>query len=479
MRPLLKFMEELDRVGLRFDPMGGGQLKAALNAIVEADKQPIKVLEKRKEIENTKLKLFNDFKGKFTALQSSLGSMVGYSKFKELKAELGDGASLASVTVDKEKANAGSWEVEVKELAERSSMISNGFTDPNKKVLGSGYITLQLANGDSQDIYVMNEEASLYGVASKINAIPDGVVKATVLKDESDAEKPYRLVLNARKDGAGNNVKVPQLYFVDGDEDFYIDKDKGSKNALLTVDGFDVELGSNDVPDFLQGVGMSLKQAKPGQKFTLNIKADYVKVTDKIKKVIDGVNGVLEFINKQNQVDESSDTKTTFAGDTSLQNIEFRMRNLMHEGFGAHFENEDKFKIFHLSEFGIEFDKKGVLSMKEDKFQKAMEGDFDGIAEALSGEKGFISQLKTVMESYTDPGTGVLASKDKSFQARIKQIDNDIATKERNLEKKTENLTQQFSRLQGSLSDMQKQQSYLSATLGGGGGNPISQLLGG
>ena len=52
-------------MGLRFDPMGGGQFKAALNAIIEAEKQPIKALEKRKETEVAKQKLFGDFKGKF------------------------------------------------------------------------------------------------------------------------------------------------------------------------------------------------------------------------------------------------------------------------------------------------------------------------------------------------------------------------------------------------------------------------------
>ena len=151
----------------------------------------------------------------------------------------------------------------------------------------------------------------------------------------------------------------------------------------------------------------------------------------------------------------------------------------MHEGFGAHFESEDAFKIYHLSDIGIEFDKKGALSIKEDKFQKYLEGDFEGIAEALSGEKGFVAQLKQVMDGYTEVGTGLFSSRDRSIQTRIKQIDDNIASKQRNLEKKTESLTSQFSRLQGSLSDMQRQQSYISSTLGGGGGNPISQLLGG
>lgn len=466
-------------MGLRFDPVGGGQFKQALNAIIEAEKAPIKNLEQRKQREEAKLKLFGEFKGKFTSLQSSLDSMIGFNRFKELKAELGDGTQQMSVSIDKEKANVGSWNVEVKELAERSSMISNGFSDPNKKVLGLGYITVHTEEG-TQDIYVTQDDASLYGIANKINAIPDSAVKATVLKDMTDPERPYRLVLSGKKDGAENEIYFPQLYFVDGDEDFSIDQDKGSRNALLSVDGFEVELGSNDVPDFLQGVGVQLKQAKPGESFTLSIKADYQKITDKVKKVVEGLNGVLDFINKQNQVNETTDTRTTFAGDTSLQNIEFRLRNLTHEGFGAYLSNEDKFKIYNLSDLGVEFDKKGMLSLKEEKFTKALEKDFEGVAEAISGEKGFAAQLKTVMDGFGASGNGVLASREKGLQARIKQIDENIERKERSLEKKTQSLTDQFSRLQGSLANMQRQQNYLSAALpGAGSGNLTSQLLGG
>jgi flagellar hook-associated protein 2 len=466
-------------VGLRFDPVGGGQFKQALNSIIEAEKAPIKSLNDRKQREEAKLKLFGEFKGKFSSLQSTLDTMIGFNKFKELKAELGDGANLMSVNIDKEKANVGSWDVEVKEMAERSSMISNGFSDPNKKVLGLGYITLDTPNG-SQEIYVTQEDASLYGIANKINSIADSAVKATVLKDVTDSDRPYRLVLSSKQDGLEHEVKFPQLYFVDGQEEFYIDQDKGSKNALLAVDGFEVELGSNDVPDFLQGIGVQIKQAKPGQKFTFSVKADHQKITEKLKKIIEGVNGVLDFVNKQNQVNEKSDTRTTFAGDTSLQNIEFRLRNLTHEGFGSHLDNEKSFKVYHLSDIGVEFDKKGVINFKEDKFVKALEGDFEGIAEAISGERGFASQLKTIIDGFSAPGSGVLSTREKGLQTRIKQIDDNIANKERALEKKSVALTDQFSRLQGSLASMQRQQNYLAAALpGAGSGNITSQLLGG
>ena len=466
-------------MGLKFDPVGGGQFKQALNAIIEAEKQPIKNLEQRKQREEAKLKLFGEFKGKFASLQSSLDNMIGFNKFKELKAELGDGTQLMSVNLDKEKANVGSWNVEIKELAERSSMISNGFSDPNQKVLGLGYITVNTAQGN-QDIYVTQDDASLYGIANKINAIPDSAVKATVLKDMTDPEHPYRLVLSAKNDGLENEIYFPQLYFVDGEEDFFIERDKGSRNALLSVDGFEVELGSNDVPDFLQGVGVQLKQAKPGESFTFSVKADYQKITDKVKKIVEGMNGVLDFVNKQNQVNETTDTRTTFAGDTSLQNVEFRLRNLTHEGFPAYLNSEDKFKLYNLSELGIEFDKKGVVGFKEEKFVKALEKDFEGVAEVISGEKGFAAQLKYVMDGFGAPGTGILSSREKGLQSRIKQIDQNIETKERSLEKKTQSLTDQFSRLQGSLANMQRQQNYLSAALpGAGSGSITSQLLGG
>lgn len=463
---------------MKFDPIGGGQFKQALNAIIEAERQPIKTLQSRKSVEEAKLKLFGEFKSKYATLQSSLDGLIGHNKFKELKAELGDGAKLMDVTLDKEQANIGSWSVEVKELAERASMISNGFSDPDKKVLGLGYINFHLANGDTKDVYVTQADASLNGIASKINAVADSPVKATVLKDMSRPDTPYRLVITSKEDGAKNDIQFPQLYFVDGQEEFYVDNDKSSKNALLEVDGFDVELGSNNVPDFLKGVGAQLKQAKPGEKFTLNIKADYAKVTDKFKNLITNMNGVLDFINKQNQVNESSDTRSTFAGDTSLQSIEFRLRNLVHEAFPAHLESKESFYTVQLSDLGVEIGKTGEISFKEEKFQKMLEKDFEGISEVVSGENGFASQLKRVLEGYGAGQGGVLATREQGLRARIKQIDQTIETKERNLEKRTQGLTDQFSRLQGSLSSMQRQQQYLSASLGGGGGG-IQQLLGG
>ena len=71
---------------------------------MEAESQPVKALQVRKEREESRLKLFQEFKGKFAGVTKALADVSDFRKFRELKVDLGDGASQVSVTVDKEKA---------------------------------------------------------------------------------------------------------------------------------------------------------------------------------------------------------------------------------------------------------------------------------------------------------------------------------------------------------------------------------------
>jgi flagellar hook-associated protein 2 len=186
----------------------------------------------------------------------------------------------------------------------------------------------------------------------------------------------------------------------------------------------------------MSGVTLNLKQAKEGETFTLTVAEDTPKMISKVKTLIEQVNGVLEFINKQNQVGKESDTRSTFAGDVMLQNLEYRFRNVMHEGFpvwGMTPENTDEPIYMHLHDLGIEMDKKGQISIKEDKLQKALEKNPEIIGAAISGEFGLANQLKNIIGGYVDPQRGTLKIKENAIQANIKRMDDQIAQKEKNL----------------------------------------------
>lgn len=460
------------------DPMGGGQFQQAIQQIVEAERQPIRTLEVRKAREEAKMKLFQEFKGKFSGFDKTLAEFSNFRNFRDLKVNLGDGEQFISVTVDKDRAEPGTYSLEVEQLAERSSIISNGFEDPAKNVLGVGFINIELANGEDMEIYVDESNASLNGVAKLLNTQANSPVQASVIKDGSDPDRPWRLIVTGKDAGSDDEIHFPEFYFLDGEEELEVRSEKKAQNALIKIDGFPIEVEGNTIENFLQGVNLQLKEARPGRPFTVSIAEDNQKVSGKVKGLVDQLNSVLDFINKQNQVNETTDTRTSFAGDTSLQSIEYRLRNLLHEGFPVGHPDDENFRFVHLNQIGVEFDKAGTIQFKEEKFTQALEKDFAAVAEAITGEWGFAVQMREVVNGYTRPGSGMLSVREAALRNRIRQVDDQIVQKERRLEQKTKALTAQFSRLQTSLAKMQSQQAYLASSMGGGGGDMISQLMG-
>lgn len=471
-------MDKGDSVGLRFDPIGGGQFKQAVQSIIEAESIPLKGLQKKKANEEARLKLFNEFKGKFAGLEKALSEMTSFRQFRELKADLGDGSDVASVTIDKDKAEPGQYNVEVSDLAARTSAMTNGFSTPDDNILGMGFVSIKAENGSSVEVYVDDQNSSLRGIATAINRNPDSPVRAAVIKDASDSDVPWKLLLTSKKDGAQSQVETPEFYFEDTDEEIYVDADHDAKNAEIVVDGIEIEAESNDIPDFFPGVNLHLKQARPDRAFTLTISEDNQKISGKIKGLVDNVNQILDFIVKQNSVDEHTDTSTTFAGDGSLQTLEYKLRNVIHEGLPS---SEGDTPPLFLNQIGVEFDKAGQLTFKEDKFKAAVDKNFDQIAFAITGSQGFAGKIRAVIDSYTHLGTGTLSVKGKGIRDRITQIDDQIDQKNRYIDKRRQDLVAQYSRLEATLGNLQRQQQYLSASLpgGGGGGNLVSQLLGG
>ncbi len=459
---------------------GGGQYKQMIQEIIHAERKPIRDLEAKKVKEQTKLQLFQKFKGHFNETQKSLSELSNFNKFKEFTVDLGDGKELASVTIDKEKAKPGFYEIEIEELAKRSAIISNAFESPDEPVMGVGYVVVGTEDG-SHEIFVDENSASLRGIASKINDNPKSPIVAEVVRDVYDPDNTWRLILKAKKEGYFNNVDFPEFYFFGGRADLWIDGELDSDNAYLKVDGFEIEAEGNQVKNFFDGVDMTFKQNRPGKPFTLSITMDHQKMTGKVKEFVEKLNGVLKFVNDQHKVDEKSDTTTMFTGDTGVQTIEYRLRNLLHEAFPVGSPDDDGFRVIHLNGIGIEFNRDGILTFNDQKFEKAISEDFDGIAEALTGKYGFGFQMGEVLKMYTRPFDGMLAMREKGMQSRIGEIDRTIEGKERLLERRAQSLTDRFSRLQATLGQLQGQQQYMQAALGsmGGGGNIVSQLMGG
>jgi flagellar hook-associated protein 2 len=466
-------------VGLQFDPVGGGQFKLLVEKILQAEAQPLRALDARRVQEEQKLKLFNDFKGRFESLLTQLSNVNSVNKLRELKIDLGDGRDLVDITLDKAKAETGQYNMEVDELAGRTSIISNGFKSATDPVLGPGMIVLNLEDGNTVQVFIEEGASSLRGIAARINETTLSPVRANVVQDFSDAKRPWRLLLVGKDDGASQQVDFPDLYFLDGIEDLSIDDSQTAQNGRIKIDGFDLEVQKNFIQDFVPGVNVALKQAAPDRPFTFTITEDFPKIATKIREIIDSLNGVLKFIIDQNAIDDKTDTSTTFAGDTSLQSIEFQIRNLLHQVYLVG-ENEAEEPIpIRLSDLGVEFDRTGLLTFSDQRFNQVIQKDFRNLAQALSGPKGFTNRLATYMTHISRSSDGMVRSKEKAMKDRIRTIEQQMDDKQRHVERKEQDLVARFARLQGTLGDLQRQQQYMSAALpGSGGGSTVAQLLG-
>lgn len=449
--------------GITIGGMATGLPPNIVDQLMDAERIPIKNMEKTKGKSEARLKLVEELETKLNAITSSIGALASTKGFQDIKVNSGDPNILQGV-VDPSVAKNGSWNVEVEQLAQRAAAVTNGFPDRDSTQVGVGYLKFKTEDG-TKKIYINSANNTLDGIANSINNAGLGV-RATVINDRKTPDAPFKLMLSGTQVGNDNQVAYPTPYFLDGDQDFYFDETREAKNGVVKVDGFSFEVADNTVKDIIPGVTLDLKQAAPGRSVNITVKEDIQVVAGKIKSFVDGVNGVLSFIQSQNRLNEKSDTSQSLGGDGLLRDIENRLRQLIQSPIlgvpGG---------VKRLEQLGIEFNRNGTLDYKEDKFNTILAKDPVAVQSFLAGDgfsTGFIPTLKREMSNLTNAAFGPLANRKRSLQDKIKQTDDNIANKEKQLARKEEQLRNKFAKLEETVSRLKSQ----GGALAGMGGAP-------
>ncbi len=449
-------------MGLSFGSINTGLPKDIVQQIVEAEKIPLRAMESKKQKIGDKKQLVGELSKLVEDLRNHLMSNTTERGFRELK--VNTNSDMLGVTFDKNVTNLGNYSLEVTQLAQKSSAMSSGFEDPDKSNIGVGYISYKLPSGETKEVYVDSEHASLNGVAKLINADTNNGMNATVVNDGTDAERPWRVVISLDDTGAGSKAEFPYLYFVDGEDDFYIEKERPAQNAKIKLDGFEVEVPGNKVKDLIPGVTLDLKKAKPGEEFSLQVEDDTETVTTKVDDLIAKINSVLAFIKTQNALDEKTDTSRTLGGDILLQTLESRIRSTIFKevmtGDGP----------ARLSQIGVTFKRDGLLQVDQNKLQSTLKNNTQFVTDLMSGKllegglkaPGFIQNLSEVINSTLRSPDGLIHTRKKGLQDGIDQIDRRIEQRMRIIDQKERALKDKFARLEGTMAKLKGQGAGLA-----------------
>ncbi len=424
---------------------------------------PLKQMEERKQKLQEKKALVGELTKLMEGLRTDVISNSNARSLRELKVETNEG--IVGVNLDKNLAGPGNYQLEVLELAQKSTAMSSGFEDAENSYVGVGFIKFTLPNGDTKEIFIDPENASLKGIAKVINGDSSNGITANVVNDGSGEDKPWRLTLSVEGTGEENKATFPYFYFIDGDQDFYLEYERPAKNAKIKFNGFEMEVPSNKLDTLIPGAVIDLKRAKPGEEFGINITEDRVAVTEKVNAMVEKINGVLTFIKQQNTLDQSTDTSRTLGGDSILQSIESRLRSVV---FKDVITSKGPRRI---GDLGITFQKSGLLQMDAKKFESQISQDYQVVSEILTGiyypdgtkELGFIDNLRKYTDTSLQQPNGILKGRELALRSNMDRISRQISSKERLLTQKEENLKSKFARLETTISQMKNQSAGLGA----------------
>lgn len=452
---------------IRMLGMASGLPPNIVETIMDAERIPIKNQEANREKIQSRLKLVQDLETKIADVDKSVAELVGTRGFMNNKLISGD-PNIITGSADPEAPVTGSWNVEVMQLPQKASAVTNGFPDRDTTEVGVGYIKFDTPDG-TKEVYISGNDTTLDGVAKSINSAGVGL-RASVVTDRSDKEAPFRLLISGLSTGDEKQVNFPTVYLLDGDQDFVFEKTRPALNGKVKVDGFEFEVAENTIRDIIPGVTLELRQAAPGREITINIKEDAEAIIGKIEEFVKATNGVLGFIQQQNALNEKSDTSKTLGGDSLLRSIESRFRNMVQTPlFGI------KGSIKRLSEVGITFQRNGTLQFDKKKLDSVIAKNAKDLGVFLAGDGfsvGFIPTLKREIANFTNQAFGPLANRKRGLQDKINSINKSIENKERTLSRKEEALRRQFANLEEKMSKLQQQGAAVAAIGGGGAGGP-------
>ena len=445
--------------------MASGLPPNIVEQLVEAERIPLKKLEAKKSNIEIRLGLVNDLDSKLSSVRESIGTLASSRGFNDIKVISGD-PDIIQGSADPSAGVSGNWNIEVLELAQKAAAVTNAYPDKDRTEIGVGYFQFETSDGN-KEVYINGSNNTLEGAAAAINSAGVGV-RAAVVHDPSDPEYTYRLMISDSETGSGHQINFPTLYFLDGDMDLYFENQLKAKSGVIKVDGLKFSINDNTVTEVIPGVTLEIKQTAPGRQVSVSVKEDQEIVSGKIDEFVKSTNEVLSFIQRQNNMDENTDTTKTLGGDGLLRGIEDRFRRLIQNPqIGV------KSPIKRLNQIGIEFNRNGTLDFDQKKFNAVLSKDPTAIQQFFVGDNlniGFIPSLKNTLVTVTNSSFGPLALRKKSLQNNIRRIDTSIENKERMLVKKEANLRRKFANLEETMSRLKSQGGQLMAMGAGGAG---------
>ena len=354
-------------------------------------------------IDNKKGKLTEQFSamaqlmGGMSAFQASLNSLVSSNSFKSRNVTLSDDAAFTAKATS--SAAAGSYDVQVKQLAKAAQLGSDAFGSASAAV-GTGTLTIAVG-ASSFSIEVGAGGNSLANIRDAINKSAKNTgVQASLLTDVEGTH----LVLTSMKTGADRALTVTASGGDGGLKKFEnMEVRSVAQDAILFVSGYEIHSGSNTVSNAIEGVTLTLKAPTvEGSTVLLGVDRDDAAIQDAAKKFVDSYNSLAGTMKSLSRYDASTEAAGALLGDAMLRNVDSQVRKLISSPVAGVNGNYTT-----LASLGVTTQADGTLKLDTVRFNAALAANPGAVSDIFTSDNGVAVKLANFMGSKTS-ATGEL-----------------------------------------------------------------------
>jgi flagellar hook-associated protein 2 len=412
----------------------------------------------------------------YGVIQFSLGELK--TAFSGLN-DLSDFASLqvantqasAVGVVASPTAAAGSYQVDVKKVAQAQRTASDGFTARDTPLtVGSLNLTI---DDDTESISVST--ATPAGIVSAINGAKKGITAQLI---QTSGETPWKIVVTGEEGAAkaftltardANNLNNISLGF-ELDDDKH--KLQTAQNAELTVNGIEIVRTTNSVSDVVDGVTFNLATVTSGAA-RIDLTRDTSGITSKIETLVTAYKNFEENLKiLGDRTSEVEEFGGALAGDSLLQNIRAQVRAML-----VSTSSTPGTTVKAPRDVGLTFDRNGILQFDKEKLATQLQSNFDEVAQMFSANTNNQSVFSVAPGGVAGDGvnkldklmrsTGLIAQQTDNATKQVDRFKADLEKLEDQMQKLLDRYMRQFSAMESIVGSSNSLRESLKGTFEG------------
>lgn len=447
----------------------GLQLQDILDQLRAIDQQGVDAKKTEITTLNTQIDEFTTVNNKLLDLKSAALDLSLSGTYLGRTVSSSDETAITATVLEGTTAKTSS--VQVTNLAQQSSwMSSSGFASEDANI-ASADATLTIQLGDTVPAQQLQLDVTAGTTLAQLvddinNDTNNPGLTASIVNDGLDPANPYKLVLQSDATGEDNRISIlqqlPDAVLAESASQSAAD----SLNAQLTVDGISYQRQTNTIDDVIPGVTMSLKGVGSA---SIAVEGDSAGLHDKITALVQAYNDVVQEVGSKDSYDTTTQ-KFGILANTTIRDLPYDLENLMTSGNTA----DSTGTVKNLFDLGMGFNRDGSISIDDATLSAAISDHADEVKAFFLGDsskdiEGFADKVNNRLRTLTG-STGVVAGEKTAAQSRITDLKNQIDEDTARLDKKYDQMTQQFVALDSYMSQMTSLSSFLTGQF-----NSISQ----